>query len=339
MNPLVSVVIAVYNGEKYIRETIDSLLSQTLIEWECWIVNDGSTDSTEIILAEYATKDSRFNILETRGGNGPYICANIAIPYCKAEFIARIDADDIAMPERLEIQYDLLSKNSKINLVGSYFFYLLQNGKLKEKPFETDPLFLKWQLLFRNRLVHSTMMFRKSWFIKIGMYPKKRLAQDWYIWVEGVNQDCLYIIRKPLIKWRIHQQSITKNESGKQLQHAADVSLHAVGVLLNRSSKSELLLPVISAMRGKPSDDPIIIEESLRQLITLWKDFLSIYMPKKKDAKKLRDEFIYFGFYLLSVNSKVLKNQTRLLLMLCKTEFNLGSVKWLFRYFRRKFSY
>ena len=337
ITPLVSVVIAVYNGAKYIAETLDSLIHQTLTEWECWIVDDGSTDSTLTIVDTYCVKDSRFNLVKTNGGNGPYVCANTAMPFCSGEFIARIDADDIALPERLKKQSDLMINNPHINLCGSYYYYLYDNGVTTYKQFETDPLFLKWQILFRNRLVHSTMMMRKSWFIQRGMYPAKRLAQDWYLWVEGISQDCLNVIPYPLIKWRIHDQSITKSETGEQARLAADVSAHAIQVLLKRHSKAQHLLPVILALRGKPVNDSELVEASLRELIDLWKSFRELYKPHKRQIAQLRNEFIYFGFYLLSVNNKRLRNEIKLLILLCKTEFRFKSVVLLLKYCKRKF--
>ena len=336
MEPLVSVVIAVYNGEKYLAETLDSLLDQTLANWECWIVDDGSTDSTLVIINDYCAKDSRFNIIKTEGGNGPYVCANIAIPFCRGEFIARIDADDIALPERLRTQSDLMIDHPQVNLCRSYFYYLNSKGHLTQKDFETDLLFLKWQIIFRNRLVHSTMMIRKSWFIECGMYPPKRLAQDWYLWVEALSQDCLHIIRQPLVKWRMHEQSITKNESGHQLRLGAEVSERAVKLVIGKDSKAEYLLPIISALRGNPVIDSELIEASLRELIILWVEFTKMYKPKRAQWVLLQNEFIYFGFYLLSVNNKYSKNEFRLLVLLCKTEFNFTSLLWMARYFIRK---
>jgi glycosyltransferase involved in cell wall biosynthesis len=336
MVPLVSVVIAVYNGEKYIEETLDSLIHQTLANWDCWVVDDGSTDSTLTIVKQFCVKDSRINVIESGGGNGPYICANMAMPFCRGEFIARIDADDIALPERLKIQCDIMSENPKVNLCGSYFYYLNEDGLLTRRDFETNLLFLKWQIIFRNRLVHSTMMIRKSWFMRLGMYPAKRLAQDWYVWIEGISQDCIYIIPHPLIKWRIHAQSITKNESEEQMKIGADVSVHAVEVLLKKHAKAEYLLPVISALRGKPAKDPSYTELSMQELIVLWNDFLRLYNPKRKELRLLRNEFIYFGFYLLTVNNKKLRNEIKLLLLLCKTEFNSMSLLWLVKYFKIK---
>lgn len=336
MNPLVSVVIAVYNGEKYLSETLDSLIDQTLTDWECWIVDDGSTDSTLKILNEYYTKDSRFNIVKTEGGNGPYVCANIAIPFCRSEFIARIDADDLALPERLMMQYVLMIDHPEVNLCGSYFYYLNEKGHLTQKDFETDLLFLKWQIIFRNRLVHSTMMIRKSWFVEVGMYPQKRLAQDWYLWVKALSQECLEIIRHPLVKWRMHEQSITKNESGFQLRLGAEVSQYAVKMLIGKDSKQEYLFPITSALKGLSVNDSKVVEASLHELILLWREFKNINKLTKKQADLLQNEFIYFGFYLLTVNSKITGNTIKLLSLLCKTEFTFTSFIWILKYFKRK---
>lgn len=336
MKPLVSIIIAVCNGEKFISETLDSLVHQTISNWECWIVDDGSTDLTIEIVRNRCAIDARFNLLTTPGGNGPYIAANKAIPLCKADFVARIDADDIALPVRIELQLKILTNDPKINVCGSYYYYLFESG-LVASSFETDSTFLKWQLLFRNRLVHSTMMFRKSWFVAKGLYPNKRLAQDWLIWIEALRDDSLWIVRQPLIKWRMHSESVTKVESKGQLIAATEVSVYAANVLISRSIPPDVSHPIISALRGKPESNSSFIGPSLYGLIDLWQTFLKLYKPDVHLRKVLRNEFIYFGFYLLAVNSKNLKGELKLIVALCKTEFTLDSIIWILRFYKRKY--
>ncbi len=333
----VSVVIAVYNGEKYIAETLDSLANQTLTNWECWIVDDGSDDSTVLIVEDYCQRDNRFRLIKTEGGNGPYICANQAIPFCGGQFIARIDADDIALPDRLRFQAAAFRERPEINVCGSFYYYLHEDGKVSMKPFETSAVFLKWQLLFRNRLVHSTMMFRKSWFESIGMYPEKRLAQDWFLWVEAVRQNCLYVVPQPLIYWRIHPGSITRNETSNQVKHAAEVSRHAVHALTGHNAGAEVLAPIISALRGNVTNDPTLITKSLDELICIWKGFLIAHSPSKGDLGKIRKEFVYFGFYLLTINHRFLDKWYRAIYRLCRTEMCASTFRWFLIFFKRKF--
>lgn len=335
----VSIVIAVCNGGKYLAATLDSLRAQTYENWECWIVDDGSTDSTVSIVEAYSQTDSRFGIIKTGGGNGPYQSANLAISRCKGSLIARIDADDIALPERLEIQRRVFHERPNVNVCASYYYYLHGDGRLTIKEFDIDPVFLRWQLLFRNRLVHSTMMFRKSWFIQIGMYPKKRLAQDWFVWVESVRFNSLFVIPMPLIQWRMHETSITKTEKGSQLIHAAEVSQHAVSSILGINANLAYLHTIILALHGKEADNSALVWKSLEQLVEIWQAYKRTQSISPTALRRLRDEFIYFGFFLLTVNHRILKNWPSAIVVLCRTETSLTTFKWLLTFVKRKIMY
>ena len=105
-----------------------------------------------------------------------------------------------------------------------FFLYRIIEGKLIKKynNYNTNNDFLKWKLLFHNNIIHSTMM-KKSWFKSIGFYPKKRLCQDWHIWLEAAYSNSLHIIKEPLIGF-IHPDQISNKSINKQLKHGNMVS-------------------------------------------------------------------------------------------------------------------
>ncbi len=119
-NPKISVVMASRNGERFIKEAIDSILGQTFGDFEFLIVDDGSTDLTPIIIDEYAKRDQRIKIITNSQCLGLTKSLNIAIKQAKSEFIARMDDDDICLKNRLEKQYDFVRKNPEIILLGSF---------------------------------------------------------------------------------------------------------------------------------------------------------------------------------------------------------------------------
>lgn len=126
ISPKVSVVMSVYNGEKYLPETIDSILNQTFKDFEFIIINDGSTDKTAKILTSY--DDPRIRIFNQEN-MGLTKSLNRAISLAKGEYIARMDADDISYPERLKKQVDYLNKNPDIGLVGSKYIRIDKRGR------------------------------------------------------------------------------------------------------------------------------------------------------------------------------------------------------------------
>jgi len=110
MNPKISIVIPVYNVEKYLRECLDSVCAQTFTDWECICVDDGSTDSSPAILDEYAAKDKRFKIIKREHSNAG-ACRNAGLDISKGEYLSFLDSDDIFAPKMLEILYTCITEN------------------------------------------------------------------------------------------------------------------------------------------------------------------------------------------------------------------------------------
>jgi len=215
MNPSISVVMSVYNGERYLREAIDSILNQTFKDFEFIIINDGSTDrSLEII---QLCNDERMVVLN-QNKTGLAKALNNGIELAKTEHIARMDADDIAMPNRLEEQYKFMKENPDYIIVGSNAKIIDMNGcfvcnsNLVTKNEEIK------KMLPSTPFIHPTVMFRKDSFYEAGQYPEYMIK----------GQDCVLInhmaklgkfvnMHENLIKYRIvptgnttHDSKITK---------------------------------------------------------------------------------------------------------------------------------
>lgn len=297
MTPLVSVVIAVYNGEKYIQETLDSIINQTLTDWDCWIVDDGSTDNTCKIVEKYSSNDVRFRLLRTNGGNGPYVAANIGIDKCEGRYVARLDADDICLPSRLEEQVNALEKNTDKNICCTEYFNFSENGKLVEKRINFGLDVLRFYLIFKNPLLHSSMFFRRDWFVKIGKYPEKRLAQDYFIWCKAVLDDELLVIHKSLVKWRLHDKSLTKSENVLQATLAIDVNNEYLNRLLKLDIERDISILFFGTFRGIPTDNEH----------TVWKGLTLFFKIQKNHFKDCDlssvDVSILYALLLVNVES------------------------------------
>ena len=127
-SPLVSIVLPVYNGERYLAASLDSVLAQTYQNWELVIINDGSTDGTENLILNYP--DKRIKYLPNDSNKGIIFSLNRGLQESKGVYIARLDADDIALPNRFEKQVEFLSENTDYALCGSYFQTIDSNGRL-----------------------------------------------------------------------------------------------------------------------------------------------------------------------------------------------------------------
>src|SRR3989337_2996755 len=123
----VSVIMSVYNGERHLRESVDSILNQTFQDFEFIIINDGSKDQSKYILESY--KDERIKLIHNKN-MGLTKSLNIGISIAKGKYIARQDADDISEPERLKTQYDFMEANPGLGLIGSQFEVIKENGEI-----------------------------------------------------------------------------------------------------------------------------------------------------------------------------------------------------------------
>lgn len=182
-HPLISIILPAYNAEKYIGEAINSILNQTYRNFELIIVNDGSTDNTESEILKI--KDDRIQYLFQKN-QGMALALNKGISIAKGDFIARQDADDISIKERLEKQINFLIQNKDYALIGTCAKIINENGhftgRYHNHPYENEVL--KFYLLFDNPFVHSSIMFRKEIIRDCGIYNEKLhpLIQDFEYW-------------------------------------------------------------------------------------------------------------------------------------------------------------
>ena len=175
-NPKVTVLMSVYNGKRYLREAIDSILDQTFRDFEFLIINDGSTDSSSDIIRSY--DDSRIRLIENEKNIGLTRSLNKGLKLARGEYIARMDADDRSMPERLEKEILFLDKNKNVGLVGTYFLMVNKSGKVLST-FSPGTSGLSEKLLEGNMFGHGSTMFRADCIEKVGYYREEfRSAQD-----------------------------------------------------------------------------------------------------------------------------------------------------------------
>ena len=217
--PLVSVIMSVYNGEKYLQEAVDSILNQTFKDFEFIIVNDGSTDKTREILASY--NDPRVKII-TKEHLGISKAKNKAIKSSNGKYIAIMDADDISLPERLELEVDFLDKNRDIGLVGSSFYVIDEKGKVVSTVLPpTQNKVIQERLLEGNCFGHSTVMMRREILENVGYYReefKYSLDYDLYLRIAECYKVCN--LNSILCKWRINFQSVSITKRVEQNKYA-----------------------------------------------------------------------------------------------------------------------
>jgi glycosyltransferase involved in cell wall biosynthesis len=214
-NPKISVIMSVYNSEKFLSEAIESILNQTFKDFEFIIINDCSTDSSLEIIKKYKKKDSRIVLIENKKNIGLTKSLNIGLKRAKGKYIARMDADDISLPERFQIQYDFLEKNKDIFLVGTGAYDIDEQGNpLKVKKVYLGIDKIKEMLPSRNCFYHPTIMFRNE-----GFYYRDKFiySQDYdFYFLLLTKGKLLENIPVSLLEYRISSDSISQSKLAKQ---------------------------------------------------------------------------------------------------------------------------
>lgn len=217
-NPAITVLMSAYNGEKYLREAIESILHQTFKGFEFIIINDGSTDSTKEIIEEYAARDERIKLINNIANLGLTKSLNIGLKEARGEYIARLDADDVALPERLQKQFDFLESNRDIALAGAWAEIIDEQGKTKGFiKGETDERTLAFKMIFNNQLTHSSIFFKRDIALAVGGYNKEfQYAQDYELYSRLMTKHRIANHGEILVKFRAHNQAITKKQNIKE---------------------------------------------------------------------------------------------------------------------------
>lgn len=218
--PLVSVVMPNFNNNRFLAESIDSILNQTYDNLELIIVDGHSTDGSIDIIQSYVEKDPRVNLIFDNG-EGVGAATNIGCRAAKGEFIARMDSDDVSFLDRIEIEATFLTRNSDFVLVSSAAEYIDEEGNHIGRSFPiTSEKAIKRFLLTANCINQPMAMFRREAYEKVGGYPPLIFVEDRVFWCKLAKCGRIKNLSKPLGKYRILNDSLghTYNPYDRLLQ-------------------------------------------------------------------------------------------------------------------------
>lgn len=223
-NQKVTVLLPVYNGETYLLEAIESILNQTFTDFEFLIIDDGSTDNTWDILNKF--NDSRIRLIKNNQNMGITKTLNKGLQLARGNYVARMDADDICFPERLQRQKAFLDDNLNFAMVGSWIEVIDEVGrKIKRINFPIVSYCLRWRLLYTNTFVHSAVMFRKNAVLDIGGYlDNYRHAEDYDLWSRLSTHWKVANIPAVLVSWRSCRESVSVKNANKQKEKTEQIA-------------------------------------------------------------------------------------------------------------------
>ncbi|WP_228060518.1 MULTISPECIES: glycosyltransferase [unclassified Coleofasciculus] len=211
MLPKISVLMSVYNGSSYLHESVETIINQTFTDFEFIIINDGSTDKSESILQKFQKRDKRIQLI-SRGNKGLTATLNEGLGYAQGQYIARMDADDIAFPDRFAKQVEFLDQNPDYVAVGSRVLLIDPEG-LSICPFAQqtshEEIDNEHMAGHGGSIVHPAVMLRRSAVQRINGYREEmQIAEDFDLFLRLAEIGRLANLPDILLKYRMHPESI-----------------------------------------------------------------------------------------------------------------------------------
>lgn len=231
-SPSVSVVMSVCNGQAYLSEAVESILNQTLRDFEFIIIDDGSTDRTGEILSTCAKRDPRIRII-THENKGRATSLNIGIAAARSNYIARMDADDVALPYRLQEQFSFMIEHSEVGALGAAVELIARTGeRISETHPPTEDFDIRQALQCGNPMWHPTVMLRKDVALKAGGYRQAlRDCDDYDLFLRIIEHAQIANLNTVVLRYRVHTQQV----SVTGMRHQAECLLAAQAAARSRS--------------------------------------------------------------------------------------------------------
>jgi hypothetical protein len=221
--PLISVLVPVYNGMPFLPETVESVRAQTLGDFELIALDDGSTDASAQYLS--SLDDDRLRI-ERLARGGLSAALNHGLQVARAPIVARLDADDAALPDRFQLQYDYLQAHPDCVALGCQSKHVNENGEaIGEGRYPTSPLAIRWEALFRSPVLHPGSMYRRDHVLAVGGYRREfDVAEDYDLWTRLLSRGALANLPQQLVRYRVHSRSVCSVHKERQVRQGARIA-------------------------------------------------------------------------------------------------------------------
>lgn len=289
---MISVVMSVYNGGEFLPAAIESILNQTYKDFEFVIVNDGSKDGSLEVIKQYQAKDNRINLIDLGENKGFCYALNRGIEEAKYPWIARMDADDISLPERFEKQLAMVEQNPDLVVVGSYISHINSKNEVLSVnvvgPATREEMESRIKKGHPIYVMHPTALMKKEIVQKVGGYdPDFFSAEDIELFARMIKHGAILAIPEPLLLYRIHGGSISMNKMAKQktLTEYVELMYHCD----NTGEKLPTLKEFLDAQQNQP------FLKKARKQMTIWR---SLYYRRAGMAygdKKWAKAIMFFG--------------------------------------------
>lgn len=324
VRPTVSVILPVYNTKMYIKESVESILQQTFSDFELLIIDDASTDGTQDIIKGFI--DNRIVFIQKEKNSGYTQSLNSGIEFAKGKYIARMDADDISLPQRLEKQVAFLEAHEEVVVCGADAEIIGSNERFI--PFFLTHEEIITSMLITNPMIHPVIMFRRSFLLENNIRYNESFepAEDFELWVRIASIGKLANLPDVLLRYRKHTGQVSNTRNELQQKNVRELRIELVKYLTGILTPTEynytrLLFELRNASDKEDLGNTLKWASFVVQLNTQKKTFHHQLFEKYISILKKRCVRVYFH----SRNKYGIKNITELFLSSGPVRQNLGS--------------
>ena len=289
--PIVTVLMPVYNGQKYIREAIDSILTQTFSNFELLIINDGSTDDSCQIIQSYT--DPRIRLVQNETNLKLIETLNKGIKLSRGQYIARMDCDDKSMSERLAKQIAFMETHLDVGILGTGFCIIDSKGKPSRKVvFPLEHHSLCWDLCFYSPICHPSILIRKNVLLQVGGYdPEKLHVEDYDLWYRLSKKTKLANLPDILLYLRKHELNISSKNFLLHTENSKKINQRIISEILDEDVDPHIV-ECINGKKCKSWQDQVHavrLIEKLRDVFVLYRLLSSeeIQLINKEASKRI----------------------------------------------------
>jgi hypothetical protein len=291
-SPLISVVMAAYNGGALIEETIASVLAQSLDDFELVVVDDCSTDDTLARLRR--VRDPRVKVIAAPVNGGPVVARNLAFAAARGRYIVGLDQDDLCHPTRFAVQHAYLEANPQVVLVASAVD-LLQAGAIRppRAPLRTSPVLIDWQMQIGNPLVWSSVMFRADAARQLDVFERtdRLYAEDFDLYHRLARLGAIARIDAPLATYRIHAGGASQRYTARMEQSAAAVLAEPYAALFGDEAAQVARLVLHHFAGGVPAPDIATLQRVGLLVEAVHGHFFATRAPRAEDSALIMEEY------------------------------------------------
>ena len=297
-SPKISVIMSVYNGQKYLGESIESVLNQTLADFEFILIDDGSSDGTLEILKTKQAGDQRITLLQNEKKIGLAASLNRGIGIAKGKYIARMDADDICLPTRFQKQVDYLEKHPDTWILGCGIYLIDENGNtIMKRIYSDNPQNIRWSMIFGHGgpVGHPCVMMVIDKIRQYGAYKLTQASQDLELFSRFFDFMPLPItnLQEPLLKLRWHGNNFSVKHAQLQRKVSNEIRLNT----LNKTLNKKYSLQTVEAFRLLNYRDHTYSKEQLLFLIKdwfqIWKEFQIKFNVSDIEMEPMYEQLFY----------------------------------------------